>query len=86
MSASHREIIGKPPSIARLPIEATNSAEISAKRIRAAQKIEKKTGRHRILVTKPGPASHLDWRFLFHDLVHYVFPCNCVFAQGKGCS
>ena len=67
--ASDDEIVGEPSGIAGLPVDAGYAAEIDAKSVRSAEKIEKKSGGDGALIAETATARRLNRRFLLHDLL-----------------
>ena len=81
MPGGDYQIVGEPSGIPRLPIDTSDSPELSAESVRARQDVEQKAGRHRILVMEPGAAGQLNRRFLFYDVLGLLLQVACSFSD-----
>ena len=81
MPAGDGQIVGKPSGVTRLPIDTPDSPQLGAESVRAGEDVQQKSSRYRILVMEPGPASQLDRRLLFCDVLRLLFQVACSFSD-----
>jgi hypothetical protein len=66
MHACEGKIVGEPPRVAGLPIDARDPAEVGPETVRTGKQIEKETRGHGVLIAKATSASECNGCFALH--------------------